>query len=112
MKKSIHVLVDLFGQSIIELPVSYTISADEARPAATTVSCHITLADEDVPGWLYSRDFSFFFTQTNNENIFMTSILRAAGKQNVYYEQMLNVVSDYIWLQEFYLQKQKSKVMH
>ncbi len=111
MKKSINVLVDLFGQSIIELPVTYTISTDEARPTEAMVICKITLADEDVPGWLYSRNFSFFFSQTDNANGSTLSICRAAGKQNVYYEQMLNVVSDYIWLKEFYPKKQESKVM-
>ncbi|MNI40672.1 hypothetical protein D3C87_489350 [compost metagenome] len=112
MKKSINVLVDLFGQSIIELPVTYTISTDEARPAEAMVSCKITLADDDIPGWLYSRNFSFFFSQTNSAKASTLSVCRAAGKQNVYYEQMLNVVSDYIWLKEFYSEKQKSEVIY
>lgn len=112
MKKDINVFVDLFGEGIIDLPITYTISADKAKTDLITLSCSIEPVDDSLPGWLYVNHFEFIFSRTSNDDAVIVSVSHSAEKKNVYYELMLNVVFEYIWLREFSKEKQVSYAIH
>lgn len=101
MNKSVNVSVDLFGEGIIDLPITYSIGTDEAKPDAIALNCSIDCSAANSPGWLYGKHFKFLFSRTSNNDAVIININRKAGKKNVYYELMLNVVFEYIWLREF-----------
>jgi hypothetical protein len=97
--KKVEVLIDLLGYGIVELSVVYRLSFTNGSPRACTVDCHINLADS-LHTWLCSPDFKLDFSGIDDGRGHIVGFSGKGVDQNVYYQTMLNVVSDYIFLKE------------
>ncbi|KQS36069.1 hypothetical protein ASG14_11580 [Pedobacter sp. Leaf194] len=100
MEKRITVLIDLFGEGIVHLPVVYRTKIDDRQPAIPLRYCTIDLPQRNLPGWLYSSAFSYSVSSNQLNNAKAFHFTRAEGKKNLYYEIMLSVISEYIELVE------------
>lgn len=99
-EKRVEVLVDLLGYGTVELTVDYRLSFMDGFPRSYSVECRISLIDQALHSWLYSPDFKLFFSEIGVGNGHMVSFSGEGLNKNVYYQTMLNVVSDYIFLKE------------
>lgn len=100
MVKTINVLVDLPDFGIVDLPLAYTLHADEKRPDLFRANCEVLLSAENLPEWLFTNTFSITYIKTTNENVNMVSVCTEKGTTNRYHEMMLSIVSSYIKLKE------------
>jgi len=98
--KKIEVLIDLLGYGIVELPVVYNLSFTGLSPREYSIDCHIDQSPSALHSWLYSPDFKLVFSEIGRGNGHMVCFKGEGVNRNVYYETMLNVVSDYIFLKE------------
>jgi len=99
MKKKINVLIDFFGEGILNLPVIYKVTTKTKQQENRLVHCFIDLPIEKSTGWLTAAHFSYSVKQDCNR--LTISFNRFKGQQNVQYELMMNTVSEYINLREF-----------
>ena len=97
---NINVLIDLLGYGIVELPVAYRLKFEDTSPRVCEVACHISLPDPESHTWLYSPDFNMVFAEIDGGIGHVVSFSGAGLNKNVYYQTMVNVVSDYIFLKE------------
>lgn len=97
--KQVEVLIDLLGYGIVALPVAYHLSFINGAPRTCTVDCHINLTDSPHT-WLCSSDFKLVFSEIDGGRGHVVCFNGDGINQNVYYQTMLNVVSDYIFLKE------------
>ncbi|WP_316828532.1 hypothetical protein [Pedobacter miscanthi] len=98
--KKVDVLIDLLGYGIVELSVAYSLKFTGLSPRAYDIDCHIDQLDPGLHGWLYSPDFKLVFSEIETEIGHVVCFSGAGLNKNVYYQTMLNVVSDYIFLKE------------
>ncbi|WP_029278775.1 hypothetical protein [Pedobacter borealis] len=105
-EKRIVVLVDLSSYGIVELPIAYSLGFYEQDVRSCKVDCYIEFANINKHNWLSHSHFVFFFTENSNGNGYVVSFQGEANK-NIYYHNMLDVVSDYLVFKVF-LQKKTS----
>jgi len=98
--KNVEVLVDLLGYGTVVLTVDYSLDFTDTSPRTCTVACRISLIDQELHGWLYSPDFKAVFSEIGLGKGHMVCFSGEGINKNVYYQTMLNVVSDYIFLKE------------
>ena len=98
--KNVEVFVDLLGYGTVILTVDYSLAFADASPRSCTVACRISLIDRELHGWLYSPDFKLIFSEIGLGKGHMVCFSGEGINKNVYYQTMLNVVSDYIFLKE------------
>ena len=101
MIKKVEVLIDLFGYGILNLSVDYHLSCVSDLPGVYCTECHIHSYNHNEHSWLCTPDFKFFVSEIESGSghviHFNTDGLRC---KNPYYQTMLNVVSDYIFMRE------------
>ncbi|WP_293743010.1 hypothetical protein [uncultured Pedobacter sp.] len=103
MEKAVEktqVLVDLFSYGIIELKIAYCLEFFSLPTRACNIECHIFHFDAAWHSWLYSPDFKFVFAEVERGTGHAVCFASAGPKKNMYYQIMLNVVADYIFLKE------------
>ncbi|WP_316846373.1 hypothetical protein [Pedobacter psychrodurus] len=100
MVKKIEVLIDLLGYGIVELPVAYSLIFTGLSPRAYNIDCHIEQSDTALHSWLCSSDFKLVFSEIGGGKGHMVCFSGEGVNRNVYYQTMLNVVADYIFLKE------------
>ncbi|MGN7986274.1 hypothetical protein ACTJKC_02980 [Pedobacter sp. 22226] len=100
MVKKVEVRIDLLGYGIVELSVSYSLKFSALPSRAYNIDCHIGQLDADLHSWLYAPDFKLVFSEIENGVGHIVCFSGAGLNRNVYYQTMLNVVSDYIFLKE------------
>ncbi|MGN8059494.1 hypothetical protein ACTJKN_24655 [Pedobacter sp. 22163] len=98
--KKVEVLIDLLGYGIVQLPVAYSLSCTDLSPRAYSIECHIDQSDSALHSWLYSSDFKLIFSEIEDGVGHVVCFNGEALSRNIYYQTMLNVVSDYIFLKE------------
>jgi len=98
--KRIEVLIDLLGYGIVALPVAYSLNFTDVLPRICNIECHIEPLDAALHSWLHSPDFKLVFSEIGNGKGHMVSFSGKGINKNVYYQTMLNVVSDYILIRE------------
>jgi hypothetical protein len=98
--KKVEVLIDLLGYGTVELAVGYSLNFTDGFPRTCNVECSISLTDPALHGWLYSPDFKLIFSEIGLGKGHMVCFRGEGVDRNVYYQTMLNVVSDYIFLKE------------
>ncbi len=103
MEKAVEktqVLVDLFSYGIVELKIAYCLEFFSLPTRACNIECHIFHFDAAWHSWLYSPDFKFVFAEVEGGTGHAVCFASAGPKKNIYYQIMLNVVADYIFLKE------------
>lgn len=98
--KNVNILIDLLGYGIVELPVAYCLNFEEGSPRFCQVNCHISLSDTGAHTWLSSPDFEMVFAEIHGGMGHAVTFSGEGLNKNVYYQTMVNVVSDYIFLKE------------
>ncbi|MNK64417.1 hypothetical protein D3C87_836580 [compost metagenome] len=98
--KNINVLIDLLGYGIVELPVTYRLNFEDSKPRVCHVACEVSLPDVAAHTWLYSPDFKMVFAEIDGGMGHVVTFSGEGLNKNVYYQTMVNVVSDYIFLKE------------
>ncbi|WP_293304264.1 hypothetical protein [Pedobacter sp. UBA5917] len=98
--KTVAVLVDLLGYGVVELTVNYSLGFTCVQPGVCNIECHIGQNDQVMHSWLYSPDFKLVFSEIGQGKGHAVCFSGEGLNKNVYYQTMLNVVSDYIFLKE------------
>jgi len=98
--KNVEVLIDLLGYGIVELSVAYSLNFNDVLPCTYSIECHTEPVDSARHTWLYSRDFKMIFSKIEPSVGYTVCFNEEKSNKNIYYQTMLNVVSDYILLKE------------
>ncbi|RBQ11434.1 hypothetical protein [Pedobacter miscanthi] len=98
--KTVEVLVDLLGYGVVKLAVDYSLGFTGVLPRVCSIECHIDQSDQLRHSWLYSTDFKLIFSEIGQGKGHAVCFSGEGLSKNVYYQTMLNVVSDYIFLKE------------
>ena len=96
----VKVYIDLLGYGIVELPVAYRLTFTDQLPRTYRVECHINSADQVQHSWLFAPDFRLYFSEMDSGKGHVVCFGSDGPNKNVYYQTMLNVVSDYIFIKE------------
>lgn len=98
-EKRIVVLVDLLSYGIVALPIVYSLGFDKHDVKSCKVDCYVELSSVNEHNWLIHSNFVFFCTENPKGNGYVVSFEEGVNK-NIYYHNMLNVVSDYLVFKE------------
>jgi len=85
----------------VHIPLYLTsLSFTDLPPRAYHIACYIDQSDSVLHSWLYSPDFRLVFSEIENGVGHVVCFNVEGQSRNIYYQTMLNVVSDYIFLKE------------
>lgn len=98
-EKRIVVLVDLLSYGIVELPIVYSLDFYGPDLGGCIVECRIELSNPSQHNWLCNNHFTIFFSKTTDCCGYVMSFEKMTTN-NLYYHNMLNVISDYLAFKE------------
>jgi len=101
MKQKISVLIDMMGYGIVELHLGYSFYlCRKSGKDRIVVECNVEDIDTGKHSWLCAKDFGMDFFDFDLDKAYSVCFTGIEVAINLYYQIMLNVLSDRLALKE------------